>query len=174
MAGRRPPAMTLRVFLRRISFMLMAALAAGSAAADGPLLIQLQKDGGYKVWTSEGAGPVSEEELMALEASARPDGGEIVETEAGPGRAYEAADGIVVVLPRLRKDGSLLLDRDACGHIKVWHAEGRARLTDEQLTELFLAAVPGGGPRIKVGGDYAKAFLTRLGVVVVLWAAPAR
>ncbi|MBL8490476.1 MAG: hypothetical protein JNM82_06825 [Rhodocyclaceae bacterium] len=158
-----------------LACLVFAAFPAGTArAGEGPLLIQVLKDGSYKVWNSDGGSRVTEEELMALEASARPGGGETLQTAAGPGRAYETAEGIVIVLPRLRDDGSMLLDRDACGHIKVWHAERQSRLTEEQMTELYLTALPDGGKRMRFGNAYAKGYLTRLGVVVVLWPAPAR
>lgn len=153
-----------------------AALLGGEAgfAADGPLLVQMLPGGAYKVWTSEGRSPVTEDELMALEASARPGGGETLQTSAGPGSADETAQGVVVRLPRIRDDGALLIDRDACGHIKVWHAETLSRFADGQLTELMLTALPDGGRRIRLGDRYAKGYLTRLGVVVVLWPAGAR
>lgn len=140
-------------------------------AADAPLLVQMLPGGAFKVWRSEGRSPVTEEELMALEASARPGGGETLATAAGPGRADETPQGIVVYLPRLRDDGALLIDRDACGHIKVWHAEGMSRFGEDQLTEFMMSALPDGGRRIRMGDRFAKAYLTRLGVVVVLWPA---
>ncbi len=149
---------------------LAAALAAFSAqAADTTLLIQLEPNGRFKVWHTEGETNLPEEQVLALEAAARPEGGETLDTAAGPARAYVTQAGITIAVPGAQSDKTLLIDRDACGGVKVWHAEGATRLTEDELTELVLTALPGGGKRVSVGGNYAKAFTTGLGVMAVIW-----
>jgi hypothetical protein len=142
-------------------------------AADTPLLIQLQPDGKYRVWHSEGETHLSDDELLTLAASARPEGGETIQVSAGPARAYELPLAVLIEIPGAMTDKALLVDRDECGGIKVWHGAGAAKLSEDELTELVLTAVPGGGKRVLVGKDYAKAFTTRLGVVAMIWK-PAR
>jgi hypothetical protein len=43
-------------------------------------------------------------------------------------------------------------------------------LTDEQMTDLVLSALPDGGKRVSIGSNYAKAYSVELGVVAVIWA----
>ena len=65
---------------------------------------------------------------------------------------------------------ALLVDRDACGHLKTWHAEGGVPLTEEQATDLVLAALPGGGPRLVLDAErHAKSYLTAIGIMVAIW-----
>jgi hypothetical protein len=64
----------------------------------------------------------------------------------------------------------LLVDRDACGHLKTWHAEGGVPLSEEQATDLVLAALPGGGPRLVLDAErHAKSYLTAIGIMVAIW-----
>ena len=86
----------------------------------------------------------------------------------------ELPEGVLIRLPAAAKDRALLVDRDACGHIKLWHAEGTTQLSDAQLTDIVLSALPEGGPRLRLNGYYAKAFVGKLGVTVTLWKAPPR
>lgn len=154
---------------------LIALLAATPASADdNALLIQLQQDGNYRVWHSEGATHLPEPELLELEAGARPEGGEILRTSMGRAQAFEIKDSVVIELPDAPRDGRLLLDRDLCGALKVWHIDGTTQLTDDEMTELVLTALPDGGKRIKVGTTYAKGYSTRIGVIAVIWTPVAR
>ncbi len=150
--------------------MMLAALAAGTAAADdNALLIQLQQDGSYHVWHTEGTTFLPETELLELEASARPEGGDIRQTSAGRAQAFDIRDSVVIELSEVPSDKRLLLDRDLCGGLKVWHADGATQLTDDDLTELFLTALPDGGKRIRVGDRHARGYSTRIGVIAVIW-----
>jgi hypothetical protein len=161
-------------FLSNIAAAILLACAACAAciaeAADNTLLIQLQKDGSYLVWHSEGRTQLSDDELTSLSASARPEGGEPILTTAGPASAFEIPRAVLVVLADAKSDRKLLIDRDACGGVRLWHAEGATSLTDDQLTELVLSALPDGGKRVSIGSNYAKAYSTELGVVAVIWA----
>ncbi|MCX8017364.1 MAG: hypothetical protein N2690_05630 [Rhodocyclaceae bacterium] len=111
---------------------------------------------------------------MELLASATPEGGPSRPTAFGPARAYLLPEAILIRLPAAPTDQALLVDRDACGHIKLWHASGATQLSDAELTEIVMSALPEGGPRLTIGGRYAKAFLGRLGVTVTLWNKPQR
>jgi hypothetical protein len=148
-------------------FLLVAHMA---AAADNSLLIQVEPGGGYRVWHTEGATHLSEEEILALAANATPEGSALQQVSAGPARAFQTANGVIIELPEAASDRKLLVDRDACGAIKVWHADGETQLTEEQMTELVVSALPGGGKLVKVDGRYAKSFVTPLGYAVVIWA----
>lgn len=146
-------------------------LLAGSAvAADSAVLIQLQPGGAYRVWHNEGATRLSEDEILQLDAEATAEGSVPIATSAGPASAKRTDAGVVISVPGAAADRTLLVDRDACSAIRTWHVEGPTRLSDDQLTELVLAAVPGGGPRVRLdGGRYAKSFLTPLGVMAAIW-----
>lgn len=141
-----------------------------ASAVDNALLIQVEPGGGYRVWHTEGATQLTEEEILMLAAGASPEGSVLQPVSAGPARAIQTGNGVVIELPEAPRDRRLLVDRDACGAIKVWHAEGETKLTDEQISDLVISALPGGGRPIKVDGRYAKAFITELGYAVVLWA----
>lgn len=154
---------------RLLAAILFAVLAFSARAGDDTLLIQMEKDGSYKVWHIEGDSNPSQDELLALEGSATPEGGPLRMTAAGMARAFEVAEGIAIEIPGAPVDKRLLMDRDACGGVKVWHSAGATQLTDDQLTELVLAAEPGGGKRVNLGKRYAKTFSTRIGVIAVLW-----
>jgi hypothetical protein len=52
---------------------------------------------------------------------------------------------VIIELIEHQQDRELLVDRDACGHVKTWHAEGVTRLSEDQATDLVMAALPGGG-----------------------------
>jgi hypothetical protein len=160
--------------MRRAAFALIAALTITPAfAADNVLLIQLQQGGAYKVWHTEGESQLSDDEVMALEVNARPEGGAEMPTSAGPARAYETSDGVVIKLPAAKTDNAVLVDRDACGHIRLWHAAGTTQLTEEQITDIYISALPEGGKRLSVGNQHVKAFITKLGVTATLWNKPA-
>jgi hypothetical protein len=64
---------------------------APALAVDNVLLIQLQPGGAYRVWHTEGESQLTDDEVMALEATARPGGGEEMATGAGPARAHETS-----------------------------------------------------------------------------------
>lgn len=153
---------------------LVAGLSAGVArAADNVLLVQ-QGPEGFVVWHVEGESRLSDDELMEIMATATPEGGKEMATPVGPARAYELPAGILIRLPAAPRDKALLVDRDACGHIIVWHAAGTTQLTDAELTDVMLSALPEGGTRLRLGDRYAKAFLGKLGVTVTLWKVPVK
>lgn len=154
--------------------LLLAALLAVTAAgaADNVLLIQLRPGGGFTVWHTEGESQLSDDEVMTLEAAAKPGGGDEVPTSFGPARAYENIDGVTIRLPAARNDQALLLDRDNCGHVRLWHAAGTTMLSEDQITDIFMSALPEGGKRLTVGGYHVKAFITPFGVTATLWPIP--
>ena len=159
----------------RVALFLAALLAATSAnAADNVLLIQMQPGGTYRVWHIEGESRLSDDEIMALEVTARPEGGEETPTSAGPARVYESSDGVTISLPAARNDKLLLIDRDDCNHVRVWHAAGATNLSEDQITDIVISALPGGGKRLTVGNFHVKAFITKLGVTATLWKVPAK
>lgn len=138
-------------------------------AADNTLLIQIAGDGQYRVWHTEGDSMLNEDEAVALAVSARPEGGEKLPTSAGLASAVDTKNGVVVTLHEKRRDKILLIDRDDCGGLKLWHGEGATTLSDEALTELVLTALPAGGERLTIGENFARSYTTRLGVIVLLW-----
>ena len=159
----------------RVAVFLAALLAATSAnAADNVLLIQMQPGGSYRVWHIEGESRLSDDEIMALEVTARPEGGEETPTSAGPARVFESSDGVTISLPAARNDKLLLIDRDDCNHVRVWHAAGATSLSEDQITDIVISALPGGGKRLTVGDFHVKAFITKLGVTATLWKVPAK
>ena len=155
--------------------MVLAALMTLSAAhaADNVLLIQLQAGGGFKVWHTEGESQLTDDEVMALEVTARPGGGEVTQTSAGSARVYETDEGVTISLLEAKNDTTLLIDRDDCNHVRVWHGAGATNFPDDQVADIFMSALPGGGKRLTVGEYHVKAFVTRLGVTATLWE-PAR
>ena len=159
----------------KILLILVALFAMTSAqAADNVLLIQLQQGGGYQVWHTEGESALSEDEVMDLEVTAKPEGGVETPTSAGPARAYETANGVMIKLLAAPRDNAVLIDRDGCGHVRQWHAAGATNLTDEQITDIYISALPEGGKRLTVDKYYVKAFITKLGVTATLWEKPVK
>lgn len=142
-----------------------------AAAADDVLLIQTGP-GGFTVWHVEGSSVLPDDDIIDIMVTAKPEGGEIVKTPLGPAQAFELADGVMIRLPEAPRDRAWLVDRDACGHIHLWHAEGATHLTEAQLSDIYLSALPEGGPRLRLGDQYAKGFIGKLGVTVTLWKAP--
>lgn len=156
--------------LLKIAIALIAAgLAFAAAAEDTALLIQILPDGRYTVWHADGTSPLSQDEILALEVSATPEGGRGMLTAAGLARAFDTPNGILIHLPALGPDRSLLIDHDGCGGIKVWHARGEVNLTEEELTELVLSALPEGGKNVALGKFHAKAYSTKIGVIAAIW-----
>lgn len=157
----------------RITLCLAALLAATAAfAVDNVLMIQLRPGGGFTVWHTEGESRLTDDEAMSLEAGAKAEGGELVQTSVGPARAYETADGVLIRLPDAKGDNALLVDRDNCGHIRLWHAAGETNPTEDELTDIYMSALPEGGKRLILGDFHVKAFTTRLGVTASIWPAP--
>ncbi len=154
--------------------LLLLALATVAGAADNVLLIQLRAGGGFTVWHTEGESQLTDDEAMELEATAKPAGGVEMPTGAGLARAFETPDGVTIRLPAARSDKALLLDRDNCGHIRIWHGAGATALTDDQVADVFMSALPGGGKRLTIGDHYVKAFITPLGVTATLWKIPGK
>jgi hypothetical protein len=161
--------------LRGLLFILLVLVTTPPVCAvDNVLLIQLQPGGGYTVWHTEGESLLSEDEVMDLEVTAKPEGGVETPTGAGPARAYETANGVVIKLPAAPRDNAVLIDRDGCGHVRQWHAAGATHLTDDQITEIYMSALPEGGKRLTVDTYYVKAFITKLGVTATLWDKPVK
>ena len=158
---------------RRLALALGCLCAAALHAEDNVLLIQNGPQG-YVVWHTEGPSQITDDEALEAIASARPEGGETVMTHLGPARAYEQSQGVVIRLAEVQHDKALLTDRDACGHVYLWHSEGATQLSEAELTEIVLAALPEGGKRLQLGDRYAKSFVTKLGVTVTLWKIPAK
>jgi hypothetical protein len=155
---------------RFAAFVLAAGISLAAAAADTPLLIQVQPDGSYKVWHTEGLTSISEDEILELESRAVPEGSAPAMIAAGSARAFDTPGGVVIDVVAAKSDRYLLVERDACGAAHVWHSEGPTALTNDQLTELVISAVPGGGKRVVLADNlYGKAFLNKVGIVVVLW-----
>lgn len=160
--------------MRLVLFLAALLLVSSARAEDNVLLIQMKPGGGFTVWHTEGESQLSDDEAMELEATARPGGGEEMQTSAGPARAYETSDGVTIRLPAARVDRALLLDRDNCGHIRLWHAAGTTALSDDQVADVYMSALPGGGKRLTLGDHHVKAFITPLGVTATLWRVPAK
>ena len=155
--------------LRRIALAALLALPTAALATDNVLLIQMQPGGAYRVWHNAGETALSEEEVGEIEAAAVAGSTTAVTTAAGPARGENTADGLVIHLSGAPRDNLLLVDRDACGHVRLWHAAGATRLGDDQLTEIVMSALPEGGKRIRIGDYHVKAYLGRLGVTAALW-----
>ena len=160
--------------MRAFLFLAMLMTAAAASAADNVLLIQLRPGGGFTVWHTEGESQLTDDEVMALEVTAKPGGGELTPTSAGPARVYESGEGVTISLPEARNDKTLLIDRDDCNHVRVWHAAGATNLSEDQIADIFISALPGGGKRLTVGQYHVKAFITKLGVTATLWNATAK
>lgn len=149
---------------------LLVLLPLAAVAQSTNLLIQMQSGGAYQIWHGEGPSVLDDDEVMLLYSLAEPQGSAPVTTALGAARARRTAQGVVIDLLDVATDKALLVDHDACGHIKTWHAEGGTPLTEEQATDLVLAAVPGGGRRLALDEQRnAKSFLTDLGVMVAIW-----
>jgi len=157
----------------RLLLLLLAVAALPAWAEDNVLLIR-QGPQGFVVWHVEGESRLSDDEILEIVADAAPAGGGETMTPYGPARAYELDEGTLIRLPAAPRDKALLIDRDGCGHIIVWHAAGATQLTEAELTEIALSALPEGGPRLRFGDRYAKAFLGKLGVTVTLWPVPGK
>jgi ABC-type amino acid transport substrate-binding protein len=151
-----------------------ALFALPAAAEDTALLIQLRPDGRYTVWHAGDSSPLGENDILALEAAAVPEGSRRVMTSAGLAQAFDTPNGIQIHLPGLGPERALLIDRDGCGGIKLWHSHGNINPSEEELTELVLSALPEGGKRIAVGRLSAKAYSTKIGVIAVIWRPVAR
>lgn len=156
-----------------IAIALLAFAALPLRAEDNVLLIQTGSQG-FVVWHTEGQSQLADDDVLELMATATPEGGKEMPTPLGSARAYELPEGILIRLLAAQRDKALLVDRDACGHIIVWHAEGTTRLTDAQLADVVMSALPEGGPRLRLNGRYAKGFVGRLGVTAVLWDVPVK
>ncbi len=157
--------------LRLLPALVFMAFSASAARAENSnLLIQLQPGGGFRVWHAEGASVLDDDEVMLLDAEADLGGSRSIATALGPARAVRTEYGVIIELQQAASDKALLVDRDACGHLKTWHAEGGTRLTEDQVTDLFMSALPGGGPSLVLDdGRNAKAFVTSVGVMVAIW-----
>lgn len=155
---------------RQAALALLALVFLPAAAQNSSVLIQLQPGGDYRIWHGEGASHLDDDLLIALDARAADESGEALATPLGPAKAVRTPQGVMIELPAAPSDRALLLERDACGHLNVWHADGATRLSEEQATDLVMAAVPGGGPTLALDARRrAKSYLTPLGVMVAIW-----
>lgn len=153
---------------------LLAGLAGTTLRAEDNVLLIQQGPNGFIVWHTEGTSNLPEDEVLDVMATAQPEGGAVVATSLGPARSYELPAGTLIRLTEVQGDNALLVDRDACGHVQAWHAAGATQLTDTELTEIVMSALPGGGKRLQLGDRYVKAFSTKLGVTATLWRVPVR
>lgn len=154
---------------RLLAAALALLLSLPAVAEDTALLIQLRPDGRYTVWHAGDPSPLGENEILALEAAATPEGGRRVMTAAGFAQAFDTPNGILIRLPGLGPERALLIDRDGCGGIKLWHSHGNINPTEDELTDLVLTALPDGGKRVPLGRLSAKAYSTKIGVIAVIW-----
>lgn len=153
---------------------MLAILAAGPVqAADEALLVQIEQNGAFRIWHGKGETNFSEDELAILQSSATAEGGAPVETSLGVARAFETGAGTLIEIPGAPGDKWLLVGRDQCNGVAVWHSSGTVTLTNEQLTELVISALPRGGKTLTVGDKVAKAYATEMGIAVVIWPRPA-
>lgn len=155
--------------LKTVFFLAALLTLTGAGAEDNVLLLQLRPGGGITVWHTEGESEITDDEALELEADAQPEGGPETPTAAGPARAFETPEGVMIRLLAAGKDNALLVERDNCGHIKLWHAAGATNLPDDQITDIFMSALPGGGKPLTIGDRHVKAYLTPLGVTAALW-----
>jgi len=155
----------------RLLATLLFCLTGWALAEDNVLLIQTGPQG-FIVWHGEGTSQLDDDVVITLMAGATPEGGLPLATPLGPARAFAQPHGVVIRLEGAPQDAALLVDRDGCGHVQLWHSEGATRLSDAQLTEIVMAALPEGGPRLRLDGLYAKSFIGPLGVTVTLWPVP--
>ncbi len=147
-----------------------ALLPAVASAQINNLLIQSQPGGSFRVWHADGVSVLDDDEVMLLESLAEIGGSAPTASALGPARALRTAQGVIIELMEQTRDRELLVDRDACGHVKTWHAEGVTRLSEDQATDLVMAALPGGGPRLVLDAErHAKSYLTNIGVMVAIW-----
>ncbi len=160
--------------MRAVLFLAALMVVTAANSADNVLLIQLQAGGGFRVWHTEGESRLTDDEIMELEVTAKPGGGEVMPTGAGPARVYESGDGVTISLLEAKNDKTLLIDRDDCNHVRVWHAAGATTLSEDQIADIFISALPGGGQRLSVGPYHVKAFITKQGVTATLWTAAAK
>ncbi len=160
--------------MRVVLFLAALMVVTAAHSADNVLLIQLRPGGGFTVWHTEGESQLTDDEVMELEVTAKPGGGEVTPTSAGPARAHESSEGVTISLPGAKNDRTLLIDRDDCNHVRVWHSAGATRLSEDQIADIFISALPGGGKRLTVGQYHVKAFITKRGVTATLWIAPAK
>lgn len=157
----------------RLLAVVLALAAAAVGAEDNVLLVQTGPQG-FVVWHVEGESVMPDDNILEVMATATPEGGMEMATPLGRARAFELPEGTLIRLLDARRDAALLVDRDACGHVIVWHADGATQLSDTQLTDIVMSALPEGGPRLRLNGSYAKGFIGRLGVTITLWKAPPR
>lgn len=155
---------------RSLLLLVLALSPPASLAESSNLLIQLQPGGGYRVWHADGPSVLNDDDVMLLDSMAEPQGSAPIPTLLGAARARRTELGVVIELVEAKTDKTLLVDRDACGHLKTWHTEGGMALTDDQATDLVMAALPGGGPRLVLDPEHhAKSFITAIGVMVAVW-----
>ena len=159
--------------MKRLAGILLLLAGLTVQAADNVLLIQ-HGAGGYTVWHSEGATQLDDDVVLEIMASAEAEGGVEMTSPVGRARAFARGAAVEIRFSDLQGDNALLVDRDACGHIHVWHAAGPRQVPEDQLTEIMLTALPGGGKRLRFGNEYVKGFVIELGVTATFWKASAK
>jgi len=159
--------------MRVFAALLLCLAVTAVQAEDNVLLVQTGPQG-FVVWHVEGENVMPDDDVLELMATATPEGGKEMPSPLGRAQAFEMPEGILIRLLDVPRDKALLVDRDACGHVLQWHAEGATQLSDAHLTEIVMSALPEGGPRIRLNGTYAKGFIGRLGVTITLWKVPVR
>ncbi|MBK7421959.1 MAG: hypothetical protein IPJ48_02040 [Propionivibrio sp.] len=78
---------------------------------------------------------------------------------------------MLIRLPEAKKDNALLVDRDNCGHIRLWHAAGETNPTEDQIADICLSALPEDGKRLTLGDFHINGFITKRGVTASIWPA---
>lgn len=71
-------------------------------------------------------------------------------------------------MPAHAADNALLIQMEAAGKFRVWHAEGETNLTEQELSQLEVNAAPEGGSAIETRFGPARAYETADGIVVKL------
>lgn len=162
--------MARRLTRRLLAIAFACALATPATAQNLSLLIQSVPGGAYRIWHGDGTSMLDDDDVAKLDAIAVPEGSPPLRTSLGPAIARRTSLGVIIELPEAASDRHLLVDRDGCGHLKTWHADGAIVLSDDQATDLVMSALPGGGPRVVLDAEYnAKAYITSIGVMVAVW-----
>lgn len=159
----------MRPFVTLLTAAALTAAALPTLAADNTLLIQVEQNGKYRVWHTEGPSMLNDDEVSTLIENATPAGDQRLPTSAGLASAVVTREGTILRLHDKTIDNQLLVDRDDCGGLKLWHADGATQLSDQDLTEMVLTALPGGGKLLTIGENLARAYTANIGVIAVLW-----
>lgn len=155
--------------LATLFFTLFSALFGTPLLAFDTVLIQQTPENGFIVWYKDGDSTLEDDEIHAIETAATPEGSAPQPTSGGIASARVVRNHVEIRLENARGVRHLLVDRDSCGHVKLWHGTGKRVLEDDQIADLYLHAVPDGGKSMQVGEYQARSFLTKLGVIATFW-----